>query len=101
MTSEETHIKLVASRVTYYSPNDEAAFFEWIRKIPSIINYEGKGSDIFIYISDKNMDEFCLREIIALFKRYGIEMRQLAIFDQEMFSEWFKSPNTYWFNEVF
>jgi hypothetical protein len=32
---------LVCKRVTYYAHKDEDAFFEWIKKIPAIVKFEG------------------------------------------------------------
>ena len=32
---------LLAKRVWYFSENDEAAFFEWLDKLPCVEKYEG------------------------------------------------------------
>lgn len=94
-------IRLEATKVRFYSENDEAAFFEWIDKLKCVKNYEGKGATIYFHVSSKLVGEDCLRELLAIFWRYGISMRQLAIFDREEFSAWFRDPRAYWYGSVF
>ena len=94
-------IRLVAKGVWYYSENDEAAFFDWLNKIPCIENLDGEVDLLYIEVNIKKLDSMALREIIAIFYRYGIEMKQLSVFKNNKRWKWFVEPNTYWFNKVF
>src|SRR5271170_7459919 len=73
-------IYLTCKRVTYYTLQDEDAFFEWIKKIKSIKRFEGACDELYLdLVSDKLPDDD-LRELLALFYRYKVDMKQLAQF---------------------
>ena len=42
-----------------------------------------------------------LRDLLALFGRYGISMQQLAQFQNSGNESWFTSPPMYWHKKVF
>jgi len=94
-------IVLHAKRVLYYSENDEAAFFEWLVKLGCVEKYEGEADVLNIHINKTLVDEYSLREILSLFRRYSVDMKQLRVFDKAEFSEWFRNPLAYWFKPVF
>lgn len=100
MTQNNT-VELEAFKVRFYSYNDEAAFFCWVDKLPCIVGYEGRGAAIYLQIESTAVDEECLRDLLSLFKRYGISMRQLSIFDRTEFSPWFRDKRAYWHSEIF
>lgn len=81
-------IKLICKRVIFYSQFDEDLFFEWIKKISVIIDVKGVLDEIHLYILDVNLDRAALREIIALFKRYKIDRKQLQVFLNDANEDW-------------
>jgi len=91
---------LVANSVVYYSPLDEGAFFEWLDRIECVARYDGLGSDLTITLSRAAHDDE-LREFIALFHRYGVDMRQLAVFGEGADRAWFRKPSMFWSKAVF
>lgn len=91
---------LVATSVIYYSPLDEGAFFEWLDRIDCVVRCDGLGSDLTITLSRAPNDDE-LREFIALFHRYGVDMRQLAVFGEGAGRAWFRRPSTFWHDAVF
>lgn len=93
-------LTLVATEVVYYSPLDENAFFQWLDKIGCVARYEGRGSDLTISLS-REPDDDELRELIALFYRYGVDMRQLAIFGEGRARAWFRKRGMFWHDAVF
>ncbi|MGY0194098.1 hypothetical protein ACWA7J_03390 [Leptothrix sp. BB-4] len=94
-------MKLEARAVRYFSEHDEAAFFEWLDKIAAIRSYEGNGDALYIEVDPAAVDEDALREILALFHRYGVSLKQLEVFDRPEFAEWFRDERAYWFDRVF
>jgi len=100
MTNKEV-VELEASRVRFFSQNDESAFFDWLKKIDCIEKYEGRGEMIYLTVSTKAMTEDYLRELLSVFRRYEISMRQLSIFDRKQFSTWFRDKRAYWYVSVF
>jgi len=91
---------LVATSVVYYSPLDEGAFFAWLDRIDCVARYDGLASDLTITLS-RAPDDDELREFIALFHRYGVDMRQLALFGEGAGRAWFRKPNMFWHAAVF
>jgi len=91
---------LVATGVTYYHQNDENAFFEWLARIRCVDCFEGRGRDLVIHLSRPPSDAD-LRELVAFFYRYGIDMRQLERFGTGDSRTWFRNPEAFWHMRVF
>ena len=98
---DDNKIILTAARVRFYSENDELAFFEWLDKIECIQSYNGQSDILHITIVNNGIDDISLREIIAIFYRYGIDMKQLVKFKNKENREWFCDSHKYWFKRVF
>ena len=94
-------VELQATDVRFFSQCDEAAFFEWIKKLSFIQKIEGRGRTLYLLVNRAAIDEDALRELLALFHRFEIDLRQLAVFDREEFVEWFRNKNAYWHSEIF
>ncbi|MCK5633167.1 hypothetical protein KAH94_05425 [bacterium] len=100
---KKKNIKLICKAVGYYTSKDEDAFFEWLKKIPSIVEVEGWSDELHLYIKSSTVPVADLREIIAIFFRYNIkDMTQLKIFLNQKNKEWFfDNPYAYWHEKVF
>jgi hypothetical protein len=94
-------IQLEANGVAFYSKADEAVFFEWLSKIPSVTKIEGVGFSIIIHVDEQKTDEVDLRELLSIFRRYSVSMNQLSAFNDESFADWFRDKNAYWYESVF
>lgn len=101
MIDQPITVELQATEVMFFSQGDEAAFFGWLESLPFVERIEGRGRTLFIKIDSSAIDEDGLRELLALFRRYGVDMAQLIAFDREEFVEWFCCPEAYWYNNVF
>lgn len=96
----KTEIALQATGVEYGSPFDEAAFFEWLDKIPAVRSYEGELRTLYIRV-DAAADDESVFELVSLFHRYHVEMTQLRVFDTKRIGEWFRRPGSYWYESIF
>ena len=85
----------------YYSPGDERAFYEWIQRISCVKKVDGTGSTLRIHVQRRHISDACLRELLALFHRYDVGMKQLAQFETPSNRHWFKAPLMYWHTAVF
>jgi hypothetical protein len=85
----------------YYSPGDERAFFEWVRRISCVHRVWGMGDELYLEVPRRRISNACLRELLALFRRYEVEMAQLAQFENRFNREWFKNPSASWYKAVF
>lgn len=95
-------VTLVCKAVSFYSGTDEDMFFAWIKKIPSITKFDGAGDELYLHINNNAISDDDLRELIALFYRYKIDMTQLRIFLNDSNKEWFEGkPRGYWYKKVF
>jgi hypothetical protein len=84
---------------TFFSANDESAMFEWLHKI-KILTVEGIGADLCFKLRRRPTDGQ-LRDLLALFFRYGLNMRPLAALRTPANESWFADPAKYWFAAVF
>ena len=98
-TSTEVELKARATR--FFSQLDERAFFDWLKRLRCVSNVEGRGDTLFIRVVESKVDETALRDLLALFWRYGISMKQLAVFDKREFADWFQDEGAYWYQSVF
>lgn len=94
-------IILTCKKVTFYARKDEDAFFEWIKKIDCIDSTSAAGDELYLHIACVDLHDHDLRDLLALFYRYKIDMRQLKIFLNEENKRWFDEPQKYWYKEVF
>lgn len=94
-------IELKCRSVLFYSLQDEATFFAWAESITAVSAISGRGRYIVLSLKSKAISDRTLREFIALFRRYRISMRQLAQFRTSKNSDWFASPDAFWFKSVF
>lgn len=78
------------------SPLDEKHLFQWAAEIPGFLRWE---QDTLVVRS--RLSEASLRDILALFSRYGIPMQQLSQFENPKNSDWFRAPQMYWHKQVF
>jgi hypothetical protein len=85
----------------YFSAGDERAFHEWLSRITCVQEVEGSGDELRLHIRGRRISSTCLRELIALFRRYGVPMHQLAQFENASNRSWFRNPVKVWYREVF
>jgi hypothetical protein len=84
-----TIVELKARATFFHSQLDGAAFFEWLKKLPCVLTFEEKGDTLYIRVLQSRVDEYALRELLALFQRSRIDMKQLRVFDKRGFAGWF------------
>ena len=95
-------VALVASRVKYYSLEDERNFFAWLKRVRGIERVFGVGNDLNIIIHVKSLPVEDITELIAVFRRYRIKLEQLAQLRVPENSEWFdKNRKTFWYKRLF
>jgi len=94
-------VVLQARQVRYYSAHDEALFFEWLDRTACISKYEGIGDTVHIHVDETQVGESELRELLAIFFRYRVDMTQLRVFDSAASAAWFRNEAAYWHSSVF
>ncbi len=93
-------MKLVVWSPTFYSSNDEKAMSDWIDRLP-FVECEFTAREIRMKLKRRPSDTQ-LRELIALFWRYGLSpLTQLAAFRTQKNETWFADKANYWFAAVF
>ena len=91
---------VVATSVTYYHPNDETAFFEWLARMECVEGFDGTDRDLFIRLK-RRPTRSDLQELLAFCFRYGIDMAQLAKFERPSNKGWLRDPQKYWHDGMF
>lgn len=93
---------LVCKRVRFYALKDEDAFFAWIKKMDCIEDFYGEGDELYLEMVNLTIHEHELRDLIGLFYRYNIDMKQLRIFLNDENRSWFyENKKAYWVGRVF
>ena len=91
---------LYIRELTFYSQLDEDSLFSWMEKISIIEDIRGIGDSIIFSVKDE-LSKDDLMEIIALFFRYGIDMKQLEILKSDDNESWFCNREMYWYDAIF
>jgi len=92
---------LVCKKVIFNS-NDKICFIEWLKKIKSIKAVYGQGFELHLHFDGKNITDNDLIEIVSLFDRYKINMKQLKIFLNGKNKKWvFEGDKGYWYDRMF
>jgi hypothetical protein len=91
---------LKCHQLTFNSQLDEEMFFYGLGKISAVKKIEGVGQDVLVSVPAKISDK-ALRELLGLFFRYEVDLRQLAPFLTEKNRSWFCGPEAYWYKKVF
>jgi hypothetical protein len=86
--------------VVFLSEGDEAAFFRLLHENKAIRRIEGEGRSLYLHVRSHPSDR-SLRDLLAIFHRYHISMRQLAQFASGANRSWFEVPGKYWYRRVF
>jgi len=94
---KELVIRLDCSGVMFGSQLDERHMFEWAMQIPGVLRWE---RDTLV-VKSLNLSQASLRDLLALFSRYQIPMRQLAQFRTSRNEKWFAASQMYWHASVF
>ena len=85
---------------TYFSENDETAMFEWLGRIAVVRDVTGERGDLIIVLKRAPTGNQ-LRDLLALFCRYRMDMTPLAVLRTAKNQSWFSDPGSYWFEAVF
>ena len=86
---------------TYYAPQDEAHFFDWLQGIPGVTRVVGTPHGLRVTLRSLGLSESSLRALIALHWRYRLPMRDLAVFRNAGNERWFAAAASYWHSAVF
>ena len=93
---------LVCTAVKFYCLKDEDAFFEWIKKIDCIDKTSASGRELYLHIAADDIHDQDLDDLIGLFYRYNIDMKQLARFLTDENKKWFyDNKKAFWHTKVF
>jgi hypothetical protein len=93
---------LVLKGPTFFSVSDERLLFEWFERIGCVSSVSGRGRELVVQLKSTKISNRDLREFLALFRRYGLDMQKLAQFENARNREWFaNNPKAYWYKHVF
>lgn len=92
---------LSCKKVSFLSAGDESNFFSRIESLNGVSKMYGEGFSIVIETED-SIEDSSLKELIATFYRYQIDMSQLKSFMNKDNKCWFFSnTKAYWHRKVF
>jgi hypothetical protein len=66
--------------IQFGSYGDEKAFFGWLESIGGVTKVEGRGTGLVIHLRSKRISQTVLRELFAIYRRYGGDLSELANF---------------------
>lgn len=96
------NITLVCKSIKYQSTVDEDIFFGWLSRISSINKIWGRLVYLYLEFAENKIPDDDLKELIVLFYRYKVPMKQLTVFLNEENKHWFQdSLGTFWHKEIF
>ena len=99
----DENIILICKKIKFYSQKDEDAFFEWVKKITCIDKISATGDELYLHVIGNDLQDDGLIDLLGLFYRYNIDMRQLETFLTKKNKKWFFDGKTkgFWHRRVF
>lgn len=85
----------------YWSQLDESHFFGWLREVEGVIEVRGLPEGLSVYFDTPTLSDSALRDLIALLRRYNLPMSFLRAQLTPENEHWFKSPQAFWYGELF
>jgi hypothetical protein len=67
----------------FYTPVDEAVFYEWLEKIKLVKSYSKSPDGLIVELVDGPYEDNELCDLIAIFSRYNLDKTQFAAFETE------------------
>ncbi len=93
---------LICRGVRFYCLKDEDAFFDWLKKIKCIEKLSAAGRELYLHICSDQIHDQDLDDLIGLFYRYKIDMKQLQRFLTKDNKSWFfDNKKAFWHKKVF
>ena len=92
-----TKILIQVRGPSFLSQGDENAMFAWLGKINCISKVSGVGADICLEIKVNQVDEECMRELLAIFNRYKMKLFILRPIAEKKRYKWLKNKTAYWY----
>jgi len=86
--------------VPFFSEGDEDSFFQWLKSIEAVKDFVRVRGGLELTLTDP-VDDFCLRELLGLTTRYGLDMKWLRNFRTQQNEEWFAEEMAFWHQSVF
>ena len=95
--------RLVCKSVKFRSNYDRRALLKQFARISLINKITFKNNNLYLHLGEiVNANDDEIRALICLFWRYGVNMRQLAIFLTPANKNWMNTPpKAYWDNMIF
>ena len=88
--------------IKYYGFVDEELFFAWIKKMSFIKSFEGSGNELYLDLANRELNQDDLLELLAFFKRYKIDMKQLRPFLHDKNKNWLiTQKKAFWYKPLF
>jgi hypothetical protein len=66
--------------IEFGSSLDEKAFFAWLESIPGVTRVDGNGTGLLIRLRSRRLSKNALRELVAIYRRYGGDLSEMAQF---------------------
>jgi hypothetical protein len=85
----------------YYSQHDENVFYKWLKRVRSVVRLHGESDKLFIEVRADKFDQKDLREMLALFRRYNIDLTALANLEHDTNRPWLCDESKWWYPLVF
>ncbi|MFL9948566.1 hypothetical protein PQR68_21495 [Paraburkholderia agricolaris] len=86
---------------SFYSLGDERRFFKTLEEVAAIKHIQGVGRGLLIDIDLRYLSEDALRDMIALFWRYGIVLVPLQALATRKRFAWLSDEQAYWHKSMF
>jgi hypothetical protein len=92
---------LIIPSATFYSQTDEASFFAWLESIAGVTQVVGDHRGLVATLRSNRLSKVALWNLLALYFRYNLPMKDLARFETPENRTWFRDRKMFWYRGVF
>jgi hypothetical protein len=85
---------------TYYCYQDEESFYRWLKTIEGIERFVGGPQGLTLHVKQAGLNRDDWADLIGLFMRYDLNMRDLRELVTPDHEAWLKDPQKYWYQKM-
>jgi|GEM_PF-802076 hypothetical protein len=93
--------KLVFKDIKFYCQKDRLAFFEWIKRLEYVHDVIETDQEVIIDLFNGDLNQLELFDLIALFHRYKVDLRQLQKLVRPSNRRWLMKRRVQRYKEIF
>jgi hypothetical protein len=94
-------VRIVIEESMYFSKGDEKRFYDGLNAVKAIKKIHGQLSELYLEVALSELHSDDMRELLALFWRYGVSLSFLKEVAVKKNFAWLRDTKKFWYKDLF